>query len=799
MGQGRQPPSPGIAPAEQLRARIADLEAQLAQATARHATVLETISRAAPIGIGLVTNRVLGWTNAAFQTLVGYTAAELEGQSARLIYPSDEEYERVGQVKHPQILERGVGEVLTKFRRKDGRIVEVVLRSSALDTGDLSQGLIFTALDISQQKRAEAALRESEARFRLLADNIPSTIYLCRNDLRWTMLYLNDAIEALTGCPKAEFLADRVCLAEFIHPEDRQRIYAAVNEALDIGEPFRLTYRIVRRSGDVRWVDEVGDAIREDGKVLYLEGVISDVTERVRMQEQLLRSQADLTALVESTDDFIWSMDRDLRLVKFNSAFARHFKEHAGVTVREGMRAADLLPAERVTLFNDWFGRGLAGERVVIEYRLYHDPARMLELSLNPIVQGGAIVGVSIFGKDITQRLKAEQCRIELEAQLRQSQKLEAIGQLAGGVAHDFNNILTAILGHVELALLKIDTPDGRDEALFSGLQQVQRSAERAARLTRQLLAFGRRQVARPRLLQINDVLTDLEPMLRRLLTENIVLDVIPAPRLATVRIDPTQLEQVIVNLVVNARDAMPAGGQLTIETANVEVDEAYVAHHAEAQPGPHVRLAVTDTGHGMDAGILEHVFEPFFTTKGKSEGTGLGLATVYGIVKQAGGHIAVYSEPDQGATFKVYVPALDEDALPHVVPDEDEADLEGSETVLICEDDIAVRDLAERMLREAGYDVLVARNGAHALELCDRHDGPLDLLISDIIMPGIDGRQLAEALAERLPPNRVLFISGYTSNVVARRGVIEEGVEFLQKPFTRRALLRRVREILDR
>ncbi|MBP7745424.1 MAG: PAS domain S-box protein [Phycisphaerae bacterium] len=418
-------------------------------------------------------------------------------------------------------------------------------------------------------------------------------------------------------------------------------------------------------------------------------------------------------------------------------------------------------------------------------------------LSSAPLDPADLTKGVSFTVLDITARRRAAEEKARLEAQLRQSQKLEAIGQLAGGVAHDFNNILTAILGNTELAIAGAEA-GAPGNALLEELRQIDRSAQRAAGLTRQLLAFSRRQVSQPTILNLNQTLLELEKMLRRLLTENVALTIDAAPDLHAVRIDAGQIEQVIVNLAVNARDAMPDGGHLVIATANAELDPAYVATHAEARTGMHVVLSVSDTGCGMDASMLERVFEPFFTTKGLGQGTGLGLATVYGIVRQAGGHVTVYSEPRKGSTFRVYLPAVDAPPVAYTLEGQEEHAPGGHEAILVCEDDATVRQLTVHLLGEAGYAVTAAENGARALELAHARQTPVDLLITDVIMPELNGKKVSEALTELWPALRTLYVSGYTSNVIAHHGVLDAGVQFLEKPFSRRALLQRVRQVLD-
>jgi two-component system cell cycle sensor histidine kinase/response regulator CckA len=387
---------------------------------------------------------------------------------------------------------------------------------------------------------------------------------------------------------------------------------------------------------------------------------------------------------------------------------------------------------------------------------------------------------------DITERKR-------LESELLQAQKLEAIGQLAGGVAHDFNNLLTVITGRSHLALAQL--PSGH--ALRRHIELIQTTAERAAALTRQLLAFSRKQVLESKVLDVNAVVTGLAPMLRRLIGEDLDFTVVPAPELGCVKADRSQLEQVILNLSVNARDAMPQGGRLTIETANVELDEAYTRRRLGASTGHFVMLAITDTGHGMDAAVKARIFEPFFTTKEAGKGTGLGLATVFGIVKQSGGSIEIYSEPGQGTTFKVYLPRVDE-AVDRTAAVAAPTLARGSETILLVEDDDEVRALARETLDGHGYAVIPAAAPAEALRLAGSHSGPIHLLVTDVVMPQLSGRGLAEQLTPDHRDLRVLYMSGYAGDAVVRHGVLEEGTAFLQKPFTPDALLRKVREVLD-
>jgi two-component system, cell cycle sensor histidine kinase and response regulator CckA len=395
---------------------------------------------------------------------------------------------------------------------------------------------------------------------------------------------------------------------------------------------------------------------------------------------------------------------------------------------------------------------------------------------------------------DLTERKVAERAVRTLEEQLRQAQKLEAIGLLAGGVAHDFNNLLSIILSYSGLALEEL----GVDDALRPDLQEIQRAGERASELTRQLLAFSRQQILLPKVLDLNLVVAGMQKMLGQLLRADIALSILPCAELGMVHADPGEIERVVMNLVINARDAMPTGGKLTIETANVELDAAYAADHHGVIPGPYVLLAIADTGVGMDSATRGRMFEPFFTTKERGKGTGLGLSTLFGIVKQSGGHVWVYSERDHGTTFKVYFPRNDQplgadDAL-SVGP----VTSQGSETILVAEDDEPVRNLTCLVLRRSGYQVLEARDGVDALLVAEQHEGPIQLLLTDVVMPQMGGRLLAERLALLRPDIRTLYMSGYTDDAIVHHGVLEGRMAFAQKPITPPTLLRKVRALLD-
>lgn len=411
--------------------------------------------------------------------------------------------------------------------------------------------------------------------------------------------------------------------------------------------------------------------------------------------------------------------------------------------------------------------------------------------------KGGQILGIRSTFEDITERRQSEEALSKSEEQLRQWQKVEAIGKLAGGVAHDFNNLLMTIKGYSEILLGKFDPGDPRHEEV----EEILMAAERATSLTRQLLAFGRRQVLHPQVLDLNGIVTNMNKMLRRLIGEDIQLLTILDQELWSVKVDPGQIEQVIMNLAVNARDAMPRGGKLTIETTNVVLDKNYARQYVSVKPGPYVMMTVSDNGCGMDKETQSHLFEPFFTTKEKGKGTGLGLSTVYGIVKQSGGNIWVYSEPGQGTSFKIYLPKAAEAGKKKYRPIDPPriSQRKGTETILLVEDEKAVRTMIRKTLQSNGYTVLEAHHGQEALHICDQYSGPIHLMVTDVVMPQMSGKELAEKLTPKRPEMKVLYMSGYPDNSIVQHGVLEQGTQFLQKPFTFNALEAKVRKILDK
>ncbi len=656
-------------------------------------------------------------------------------------------------------------------------------------------GLVRAIRHAVERKRSEKALRKSEERFELVARATNDAVWDL--DLTTERLWWNVGARSQLGYPPDTVVSDVRWWRERLHPEDRERVLRTLDELLDGGGRFWMDeYRFRCADGSFAHVFDRGYIIREDEeKPVRMIGAMMDVTERRRAEEALREANETIRALVQAAPVGILVIDRQEKIRVWNPAAEQIF----------GWKAADVLGRPLVPLAPEadrdqiapLVRQALSGEAVTgaeIPGGRKGGGSIDVSASLAPLRDArGHISGAMVVIVDVTQRKAAEQQRARLEARLLQSQKMEAVGRLAGGVAHDFNNLLTAISGYAELLQLQIEASN----PLHAHAEQIHSASLRASQLVRQLLAFGRRQVLQPRVLDLNQVLQGMEGLLRRIVGEHIDLGMVLGPSLGSVRADQGQIEQVILSLAENARDVMPNGGKLTIETRDVNLDEAYASRHGRPRSGPHVLLAVSDTGCGMGPDILAHVFEPFFTTKEQDKGTGMSLASVYGIVKQTGGDIWVYSEPGLGATFKVYLPRVEMEPAP-AAPEPAARATRGSETVLLAEDSDAVRRLLVEILRKHGYTVIEARNGAEALEIARRFEGPIHLLVTDMVMPQMSGRELHAHLSPARPGMKVLFMSGYAEEAIARHGVIDRGTAFVEKPFTPAVIARKIRELLD-
>jgi PAS domain S-box-containing protein len=513
-----------------------------------------------------------------------------------------------------------------------------------------------------------------------------------------------------------------------------------------------------------------------------------EIDDRRRAEAEVRTNEERFAAFMDNSPTIAFVKDAAGRYTYTNAPHRRRFGAETGDWI--GKTDHEVWPAETARQLRKNDQDVLARGRPIQLEEVLPNPdgiARQWMVFKFPFPDGAGGTALGGMAVDITERK-------HLEEQLQQSQKMEAVGRLAGGVAHDFNNLLTIICGYSELMLSRLPASDSGRELI----KEIQKAGDRAASLTRQLLAFSRKQVLEPKVLDLNTVVTDVDKMLRRLIGEDVEIVNATRPDLGRVLADAGQVEQILLNLAVNARDAMPRGGKLTIKTANVELDETYAQLNPDVQPGPYVLLAVSDTGCGMDEATRGRIFEPFFTTKTNGNGTGLGLATVFGIVKQSGGHIVVESVPAQGTLIKVFLPRVDAISPIKAILAEAAGNPPGTETLLLAEDEDSVRALAGHVLRKNGYTVLEACNGADALRVARQHEGPIHLLVTDVVMPGCGGRELADRLTSIRPETQVLFLSGYTDDAVVRHGVYAAEVAFLQKPFRVDALLRKVREVLE-
>ncbi len=722
------------------------------------------------------------FVNDSFCRITGRSRSELLGVNYKELF--DREHCQLLFDTYHKVYE--TGEPVKGFEyevtRKDGtkRIVEesVTLKR---DAEGRPIGFTGTRRDCTERKLADEALRQSEERYRDLVENAQDIIY--SHDLAGNYTSSNKAAEQITGYSPEEAL--KLNFTQTIAPEYLEQARQMVARKLGGEETTAYELELIAKDGHRVPVEVNTRLVLENGVPVAVQGIARDISER-RVAEAELRR---LAAAVEQTADSVVITDLDGNIQYVNPAFERisgYAKEEVleqNSRILKGGKTDHVVYEElwqTITQGKVWTGR-LTNRRkdgTLFEERVTISPVRD---------KTDRIVSYIAVKQDISDLM-------HLEDQLRQSQKLEAIGQLAGGVAHDFNNLLTAINGYSSLALQKLEG----NPTVQNYLEEIKKAGDRAANLTRQLLAFGRKQILQPMPINLNDVVADMNKMLRRLIGEDIQLSAKLTSDLKSVTADPGQIEQVLVNLVVNARDAMPQGGSLTIETANVELDRGYASTHVGVQPGAYVVLAVSDTGTGMDEEVLRHIFEPFFTTKEKGKGTGLGLSTVYGIVKQSGGSISAYSEPNRGTTFKVYLPALNSAPKISGAKPAEIAIPKGSETVLLVEDEEVVRGLASQILEQAGYRVLVAARGEEAIRLGSEHAKEIHLLLTDVVMPGAGGKEVATRLSSICPKIKVLFMSGYTDEAIVHHGILDSDVEFIQKPFTPAALAIKVREVLD-
>jgi two-component system cell cycle sensor histidine kinase/response regulator CckA len=633
--------------------------------------------------------------------------------------------------------------------------------------------------------RIRRELVEREELFHLISENAADMIAVV--DTHGKRLFNSLSYHKMLGYSPEELQASSAF--EQIHPDDRERVKRAADEARRTGIGKTLEYRLQHKNGSWLVLESTSSVICDaQGEPEKLVVVNRDITERKRAEEALRRSEADFRSVVEDAPYGIYRASFEGKLLQVNPALRRMLGyEQEQDLLRKDLATDVFLHSGDYQRLADQLTRTEEVKDIEMEWKKQDDTPIIVRCSGRRINdEQGTPACFEVFAEDVSER------RV-LEKQLRMAQKMEAIGRLSGGIAHDFNNLLGVIIGYSRVLKKSL----GPENELSEHAVEIEKAGQRAAAMTKQLLAFSRQQVLTPAILNLNTLVTDMEKMLPRLLGEDIEVSLSLDSELGSVKADQSQIEQVIMNLAVNARDAMPEGGKLKIQTTNAHLDQSYTRAHPGSRVGDYVCLSVADTGTGMAPGILSHIFEPFFTTKERGKGTGLGLATVYGIVKQSNGYIWVDSAPGEGASFQIYLPL-------HVGQSADEQKLQpaeklhGTERILLVEDSEPLKKLAQKFLEAAGFQVLSAASGEEALEVAARFRGTFDLLLTDVVMPGMNGRALAEQLSPRQPGMRVLYMSGYTDSFIAGHGVLEPGTRLLHKPFTDEVLIRKVREVLD-
>jgi len=649
--------------------------------------------------------------------------------------------------------------------------------------------LIFDIYTIFQQlqiHRMRNRLAEREELFRLISENAADMIAVVDMDGR--RIFNSDAYQKILGY-SAEELKNSSSMDQ-IHPEDRERVKAAAAEARRTGIGKNLEYRIRHKDGTWLVLESTSSVIGNSAGVPEKLVIVNrDITERKQASEALRLSEVSFRSVIENAPYGIYRAQASGKLLLANPALQKMLGYESQAELLQLNLTTDVYldPLEHKRV-NEIFTNQKEFTDVQVDWKRKDGTpikARCSGWFVKPVSGGAAYF--EVFAEDVTEKWL-------LERQLRMAQKMEAVGRLSGGIAHDFNNLLGVIIGYSQV--LKRTLPPGT--AFLEHAEEIEKAGQRAASLTRQLLAFSRQQVLAPAVLNLNSLISEMEKMLPRLIGEDIEIVIALDPAIGSVKADQGQLEQVVMNLAVNARDAMPDGGKVVITTTNVSLDEAWTRLHPGSKVGDYVMLAVADTGTGIDSETLAHIFEPFFTTKERGKGTGLGLATVYGVVKQSGGYVWVESAPGKGASFQIYLPRIEEPAtVAEPVAPIVEA-FRGAETILLVEDADALRKLTHMLLEQHGYRVLVAANGAAALQLVEEKPESINLLLTDVIMPGLNGRALAERLQLRQAGLKVLYMSGYTDDAIVDHGVLGAGTHLLHKPFSEENLIHKVREVLD-
>jgi PAS domain S-box-containing protein len=686
---------------------------------------------------------------------------------------------------------------LTLLKRDGSRAIASLATHLIYDASGATAGTAGSLRDITERKQVENELRETLKSLKRSQEisHVGNWIW----DIPADKFSASDEAFKLMGFPPG-FPAKFQDIAEQIHPFDRIHARNVLTASLQTGEPYSIEMRIIKKdTGEIRHILSMAEIERDaDGNPLKIFGINQDITERKQAEEELHKEKEFSQTLVQNSPTFFVAIDSTGKTILMNDALLQDLgytkeevvgKDYLKTFVPESDRESLSKVFEQLThlkknTINENYILAKDGRLLLVEW---HGTTVFKEET-----EFDYFFGVGI---DVTERRRLEEEREKLQTQLTQAQKMESVGRLAGGVAHDFNNMLGVILGRAEIAMMRTDPA----QPLYKDLQEIRKAAECSADLTRQLLAFARKQTVAPKVLDLNEVIEGMLKMLRRLIGEDIDLVWLPDAFLWPVKMDTTQIDQILANLCVNARDAISGVGKVTIETGVAIFDAAYCANHPGFVPGDYVLLAVSDNGCGIDKDIMDKLFEPFFTTKAVGKGTGLGLATIYGIVKQNNGFINVYSEPGQGTTFRIYLPRYVGKAEQLRTADLADIYTPGNETILLAEDEPAILEMTTMMLQHLGYTVLQAGTPGEAIRLASEHRGQIHLLITDVVMPEMNGRDLARNILSLYPAIKQLFMSGYTANTIAHHGVLDDGVNFIQKPFSLSNLAAKLRETLDK
>jgi len=784
----------------ELRHRILELEAseierkQSEEEIKKRQKYLEAVLHDAPDAIVTLdaSHHVLEW-NPGAEKIFGYTRDEAVGKNLDDLVSGPDVVDEAKANTKKVLSGQNLSPTETIRYRKDGTAVNVIVAGSSIQIDGEMHGVVAVYTDITDRKRTEEALRESEEKFRLTFESVPDAVTISSME-DGLYLYVNDGFCRITGYAKEEAVGKTAFeLGLYVNPADRERLLANLQDK-GMVEAFEVQFRMK----DERVVDALlSGRIFRYGEEDCLIAVTKDITQFKEAQAKIRESEKRYGDLFNSVSDLIYTHDLEGRFLSANRAMTEILGYEPDDFI--GRKVTDIMKPELRPLFFTEYLEVIKKQghyEGVTAYFTKDDRKIYIEYRNRLITPGEGEPYITGIGRNVTERILAEREIKKLNKQMLQAQKMEAVGTLAGGIAHDFNNLLQGILGYTQILLLSRDESDPDT----TRLEEIEKATQRARELTQQLLAFSRKVETKPRPVDLNQEVEQVRKLLERTIPKMITMELHLEERLDVIHADPAQLEQVMMNLGVNARDAMPDGGRLVFETENLTLDEEYCETHLGARPGRYVLLSISDTGHGMNRETLEHIFEPFFTTKEVGKGTGLGLAMVYGIIKSHGGYIMCYSEPGEGTTFKIYLPVREGDQPAPETETKSVAAMPegGSETILLVDDEGILRDIGKTILEQFGYTVLLAPDGETALEVYRENLEDISLVILDLIMPGMGGKRCLEEILKQDPQAKVVIASGYSINGRPKEALDRGARAFVKKPYEVTQMLREVRKVLD-